>query len=111
MFDELIVRQLELICQLPRYRRGPAEEGVANVRVRYSQLRAVVSGTSCTARSYTIESGCTARPAEIRRHDLLHRFRLDVELPQTRQGPACHVIRLEQVNLAGRKRRAWQELE
>jgi hypothetical protein len=35
------------------------------------------------------------RPTEIGRHDLLNRFRLDVELPETRQGPARYVVRLE----------------
>src|SRR5262245_2855879 len=52
-----------------------------------------------------------AVPAYISRHDLLDRFRLDAEFPESRQGSACDVIRLEQVNLAGGERWAWQELE
>src|SRR5262245_37010353 len=51
-----------------------------------------------------------AQPSYISRHDLLDRFGLDAEFPETRQGSACHVIRLEQVNLAGGER-AWQELK
>ena len=49
-----------------------------------------------------------AHPADISRHDLLDGFRLDVELPEPRQGPARHVVRLEKVNLAGGERRARQ---
>src|SRR5262245_61176791 len=50
-------------------------------------------------------------PAYISRHDLLDRFRLDAEFPETRQGSTRHVIRFEQVNLACGERWVWQELE
>src|ERR1700680_3227900 len=59
----------------------------------------------------TIESSCTARPTKIGRHDVLDRFREQVELPQTRQGPTRDIVRLEQVNLAGGERRVRQQFE
>jgi hypothetical protein len=42
---------------------------------------------------------------------LLDRFRLDIELSETRQGTARDVVRLEKINLAGGERWVWQELE
>src|SRR6266404_5075162 len=41
------------------------------------------------------QSCADARPAEIGRHDHFDRFRQDVELTQTRQGPARHIVRFE----------------
>src|SRR5260221_3807391 len=52
-----------------------------------------------------------ALPADVARYDLLDRFRLDVELAESRQGPARHIVGLEKVNLAGGERLAGQELE
>ena len=49
--------------------------------------------------------------ANIGRYYLLDRFRLDIELPETRQGTARDVVRLEKINLAGGERWVWQELE
>src|SRR5262249_9625382 len=51
------------------------------------------------------------RWSDIRRDDLLHRFRLDAELSQTRQRPARHIVRFEQVNLRRSERWVWQKLE
>ena len=48
--------------------------------------------------------------ANIGRYYLLDRFRLDIELPETRQGTAQDVVRLEKINLAGGERWARQEL-
>ena len=45
------------------------------------------------------------------RYYLLDRFRLDIELPETRQGTARDVVRLEKINLAGGERWVSQELE
>src|SRR6476620_5023687 len=49
--------------------------------------------------------------ANIGRYYLLDRFRLDIELPETWQGTARNIVRLEKVNLAGGERWVWQELE
>jgi hypothetical protein len=59
------------------------------------QLQILRIGTACRARAETPGSVSAKRPTEIGRHHLLDRFRLNVELPQTRQGPARHVVRLE----------------
>jgi hypothetical protein len=48
---------------------------------------------------------------EYRSHDLLDRFRLDVEVLEAWQGPARHVVHPEKINLACRQRRARQKLE
>ena len=47
----------------------------------------------------------------VRRHHFLDRFRLNLELLQTRQGSARKIIRFEKINLAGGERWVWQELE
>src|SRR6476619_258321 len=49
--------------------------------------------------------------ANIGRYYLLDRFRLDLELPETRQGTARDVVRLEKINLAGGERWVGQERE
>jgi len=49
--------------------------------------------------------------ANIGRHYLLDRFRLDIELPETRQGTARDVVRPEKINLTRGERWIWQELE
>src|SRR5260370_15395073 len=51
-----------------------------------------------------------ARPATIGRYDLLDRFRLDVEVMETRQGPARHVVHPKKINLACGERRARRML-
>ena len=49
--------------------------------------------------------------ANVGRYYLLDRFRLDIELPETRQGTARDVVRLEKINLTGGEWWVWQELE
>ena len=49
--------------------------------------------------------------ANIGRYYLLDRFRLDIDLPETWQGTARDVVRLEKINLAGGERWVGQELE
>ena len=56
------------------------------------QLQILRIGTACRARTETPESVSAKRPTEIGRHDLLHRFRLNVEFPQTRQDTARYVV-------------------
>src|SRR5260221_6203943 len=51
-----------------------------------------------------------AQPADVARYNLLDRFRLDVELAESRQDPARHVVGLEKVNLTDGERRSWQEV-
>ena len=45
------------------------------------------------------------------RHHFLDRFRLNLELLQTRQGSARKIIRFEKINLASGERWVWQEFE
>ena len=51
------------------------------------------------------------RPADIGGHHIFDVSGPDIELLETREGPACHTVGLEQVNLASGERWAWQELE
>src|SRR5437773_4789303 len=69
--------------------------------------QASLPSAECVARTWIIAPAS----AEIGRHDILDRLRCDVELRETRQGSARHVVHLEQVDLAGGKRRIRQEFE
>src|ERR1700680_1648012 len=51
------------------------------------------------------------RHADIGQHHIFDGSGPDIELRETRRGPARHAVGLEKVNLAGGERRAWQELQ
>ena len=100
------IRLPDTRAERPRRGQALALDGIARVAefpaMVLIDIRGEARGRFCSAWLSTMglvsadeqpQSCADARPAEIGRHDHFDRFRQDVELTQTRQGPARHIVR------------------